>query len=351
VFNVTTKTTFGGRVFAVASEDVSKHPYQTQLRFVFTDFAPNANKQGVSRDEIPNLVSTAQYMPVKVNFDGELVYGHKGSIPVGPILNMREEDGVLVADAVLWRDEFPELAAYLEKASASDGTGSVNFSWELYYKDSTVDDAGNEWLSGTTVAAATIVDNPAYRGRTHLIAIAEESAVLARVESVETLIQQILTEFKELRSTSMTDVSNTSDEGAQDVNVVDTEFTSVPTTEFTALSDELATLRAFKADVERKASEAETLKTRRELLDSAGIASADLTDVQTAFILGMSAEQFSTYLETTKDLVKKAGKSSAESKDDRGVIPDPSSNAGSDTLSISTLAQRLRSSRRAEAAS
>jgi hypothetical protein len=147
----------------------------------------------------------------------------------------------------------------------------------------------------------------------------------------------------------------TSDESAQDTDTgTENEmgsFTSVPTDEYEALQTELADLRSYRADVERKASEAETLRTRREQLDGAGIASADLNDTQIAFILGMSEDQFKTYLETTRDLVKKVGKSSAESKDDKGVIPDPTSPIGGDGMSISTLAQRLRGNRRADAAS
>jgi hypothetical protein len=352
---VTKQTTFDGRIFAVASEDGAEaHPYQSQLRFVFTDFGANANKQGVRKEEAANIISTSKYMPVKVNFDGELVYGHKGAIPVGPILNMREESGVLVADAILWRDEFPELATYLSTASATEGAASVNFSWELYYKDSEIDEAGVEWLSGVTVAGATIVDNPAYRGRTHLITMAEEG-VATRLESVETLVQQMLSELKELRSTSMADVETvddtaTSEEtGTQDTTVgeVAQEFTSVPTADFTALQDELTTLRAFKQDIERKAAEATLLKSRRESLDSIGIASVDMNDEQLAFILGMSDAQFTTYLDTTKEIVKKAGsKANSESRDGK-IIPDATVISVVSTPDISALAKSLRKTRAA----
>jgi hypothetical protein len=55
---------------------------------------------------------------------------------------------------------------------------AVNFSWEIRYKDSSIEN-DTEWLSGTTTKAITAVKLPAYEGRTPLVSISSFDFVKA----------------------------------------------------------------------------------------------------------------------------------------------------------------------------
>ena len=61
----------------------SLHPFQTQIEFIFTDFLPNKNNQGIPIEEAQNIINTAIGMPIKISRAQEK--GHAGAIPVGPI--------------------------------------------------------------------------------------------------------------------------------------------------------------------------------------------------------------------------------------------------------------------------
>lgn len=310
-------TTFNGFFHAVADET---HPLQQRLRFVFTDYAPNSNKQGVPRDEAENLIASALYMPVKVNFDGESYHGHAGAYPVGPIIQMKEEDGVLVAEARVWRDEFPSLAQFLEDRFKTN-SGDVNFSWELYYRDSETDDEGIEWLRGCVVAATTIVATPAYRGRTHLVSLAEERSDVMQIDPAE---------VEALRS----DLAAAKD-------ALDAAKSQLDT-----VTQELSELREFKQGIELAQARTQAIETRKQKLTEAGVVmSDDVLQAKIDFIVGLSDEQFADYIETVRAASQK---SVAEKKNGDGIIPDPLHT--SDTVEISKLAKSLRESRAARSA-
>src|SRR5688572_27337884 len=179
------KLTLDGSLRATASQT---HPLQTNLEFVFTDFLPNKNKQGVPIEEADNLIRTGVDMPVKADFRGKKLGDHPFSFPVGHITAMEQRADRVIGRAVMYKDEFPELASYLEKASA--GEKGVHFSWELYHEDDNVDDAGVQWLRNCVVAATTIVANPAYGDRTSLLAIAS-TELQNRIEELERQIASL----------------------------------------------------------------------------------------------------------------------------------------------------------------
>jgi hypothetical protein len=156
---------------AQASEDY-KNPLLTWVTLVFSDDKPNVNKQGVSQTEFPNLIRSMAHMPIKASFNGEDLAGHFGSDIIGTIKEGKQDGDKLVAMGALFNDEFPEVVDFFKKEVA-EGRG-VNFSWEIRYKDASVDDTGVEWLSGTTTKAVTAVKNPAYKGRTPLMSISED---------------------------------------------------------------------------------------------------------------------------------------------------------------------------------
>lgn len=173
------RANFSGMVKAEAN---ASHPLQHNLKFIFTDFEPNKNRQGVPKSEADNILATAMYMPVKVNYTGNRVRGHANAAPIGPITSVEYRDDYISGNAVIWRSENPDFIEYLKKASAEEG--GVRFSWELYYRDSEFDDHGVEWLRGVVVGAITIVDDPAYGDRTPLLSFAE-------TEQQDTLAMQI----------------------------------------------------------------------------------------------------------------------------------------------------------------
>ena len=139
------------------------------LKLVFTDDAPNENNQAVPTEEFKNIIATGAYKPFKKAL-GYIAEGHEEAVPIGTIVNMQHSNDQIVAIASVWEEEFPEDAAAIREAYAAKEP--LNVSWELFYKDSTVDDNGVEWLQGISTRAVTLVNNPAYQGRTPILAVA-----------------------------------------------------------------------------------------------------------------------------------------------------------------------------------
>src|SRR5687767_15869160 len=117
-------TLLKGHVKAKAEQ---KNPLQTHLSLILTDFAANDNKQGIPIEEKEALMESAMFQPLKINFDGDGYLGHLGAIALGPIINVREDleenQPIVVGDAVIWREIYPEIAEHLVKVF-DDGIGS-----------------------------------------------------------------------------------------------------------------------------------------------------------------------------------------------------------------------------------
>lgn len=164
--------------FAVA---VKTNPLTTEIEFILTDFQPNKNNQAIPLSEAENIIGTAIGMPIKIRFDGSKSGGHMGAVPVGSIQKARldTDNGkdVIIATAVIWNTEYPEIADYVHRPIA------IATSWELFYQHSEYDDNNVEWLHDIIVAASAIVDDPAYgKDRTRLLAVAQ---LLQEGETVE----------------------------------------------------------------------------------------------------------------------------------------------------------------------
>lgn len=180
---MTQKSVVNGYIRAIADQT---HPLQTKLSLILTDFNPNGNHQGVPRSEIDNIIRTAQYMPLKINFNGSSYAGHTGALPIGPIINVYEgqdnDRDVLFGEAIIWNQVYKDVADHL-KAAFSEGVGT---SWEIFYEDATVDDNGVEWLNGCVFAGTCVVEVPAYGpNRTRVLAIAE--ALNERADTLKTM--------------------------------------------------------------------------------------------------------------------------------------------------------------------
>lgn len=154
------------------------NPFLTVIKFIFADDKPNANKQAIPYEEFGALAQSAIGMPIKIRFLGKGIGNHTGSIPIGHIRDMTEatDDGThqLVAEGVLYNDEYPDVVDFLKEAFASGDAPGL--SWELTYSDSIIE-KGITWLKGVIARAATFVKNPAYGTRTALLALASDKTL------------------------------------------------------------------------------------------------------------------------------------------------------------------------------
>lgn len=164
-------------VASLAVADEYKNPLLTWVKLVFADDQPNANQQGISQDEFPNLIKSMKLMPVKANFTSEAgLGGHDEAAQVGVIVEGQQEGNKIVAVGALYNDEAPEVVDFF-KSEIAEGR-QVDFSWEIRYTDSELKDE-IEWLTGTTTRAITAVASPAYEGRTPLVSISSFDVVKA----------------------------------------------------------------------------------------------------------------------------------------------------------------------------
>lgn len=368
-----------GFIRAVADQ---AHPLQTRLSLILTDFEPNRNKQAIPRSEAEAIIRTAANSPLKINFDGIEVYGHKGAKPIGTIVEptMGTDNGreIILADAVVWNDINPEVDEHIKMAFA-EGIGT---SWEIYYDTdkAVIDDNGVEWLGGCVFAGTCIVDTPAYGpNRTRLLAIAEE--LQKRDESMEIELMakaDETTNDKEVvdtpavaADTLTSDISNAMNVFSQlyeglwnmleeadqlerelattDITAVAEQFTKALSSiqkRFDALKEkaakaelveaELTELKDGIAQAETARAEAEKLETRKAALAELGI---EMTDERKSFYLNMADDAFTVYVEDLKAV--KGTQAKAEVR--KPIIPDATqSNGASTEISIKELAAIIR---------
>ncbi len=343
------KTSFDGYLRASANQ---AHPLQTNLEFIFTDFHPNKNRQGVPVTEASNIMTTGLNQPVKVNFTGGKIRGHSSATPVGPIISMEQQGDKIVGHAIIWKDEYPDLTEYLEEASKADD--GVQFSWELYYQSAEADSSGVSWLQGCVVAGAAIVADPAYAGRTHLLALAEEE----KMDNDE--LQKQISELHD-KLWNMLDVlyAAVALPGAIDKAAgVESQFkalvdavkgmaeakaeleTKVKSAEekTTELEGAVAELKQFKEVAEAEKAKAEILDVRRGALKD--ILPVEEFNSKAEFFAGLNDEQFKVY---TESLTKVAQSAKATAGVVSGLVPDPITNSHqSENPTRSDLAKALR---------
>lgn len=151
------------------------NPTVVWAKFILTDDRTNANSQRVPEEEFDNLMTSGIHMPVKMAY-GEIKQGHEDSKPLGVITHLTrvlDEAGAnaIIALAALWGEERPADVRFI-KDKFENGE-EVNVSWEILFEDSVYNaTTGSEDLLGTTLKAATIVGNPAYKGRTPFLTVA-----------------------------------------------------------------------------------------------------------------------------------------------------------------------------------
>lgn len=178
--------TFKGAIAEIASNDFL-HPGLRRVKVIYCDDQPNSNKQGVKHEDFPDIIKTAPGTPLKVNFKQVYkgkprVKGHAGAIPIGFIQGMTEAEvgGVhqLIADGIIFANEFPAETEYLETAFANNEAPNVSFEM-LYDDEKSIIEDGIQWLKGLVAKAATFVEFPAYGNRTAILALASNNELNA----------------------------------------------------------------------------------------------------------------------------------------------------------------------------
>ncbi len=145
------------------------NPLLSWVKLVFADDKPNANKQGIKKEEFPNLIKSMSFMPIKAKFTSESgLGGHNEATQIGVIKSGQQQGDKVLAIGALYNDEYPEVIEYCKKEVAEGRP--IQFSWEIRYKNSEIVDE-IEWLKETTTKAITAVKTPAYQGRTPLLSI------------------------------------------------------------------------------------------------------------------------------------------------------------------------------------
>jgi len=351
----------------------SSHPLQTRLSLILTDFEPNTNKQGIPKSEAENIIRSALYMPVKINFDGDDYHGHTGAYPIGPIVmaETATDNGrdVIMGEAVIWNREYEDVAEHLKIAFA-EGIGT---SWEIFYDESKTkkDDNGIQWLEGCVFAGTCVVNTPAYGPeRTRLLAIAEtlhnrveskmpvlndkkSSQADSDVDALRANIGSVLDTLSNMYS-GLYEMLDDTYEIEQELNVTDlpamatqlTKLLSSIQDSFTALSARVTTGDAAEAELNQlktKIAEAEELNRKLALendrkgkLTEFGI---ELSEEKKEFYLSMSEDMFSMYLQ---DLSVVKGSKQASAGVKTNIIPEPVHTTNVNAITIPELAALIR---------
>ncbi len=195
VFNVAYKFLGPDELEAFAAEE---DPTKSWIHFVFTDDMPNANKERVPVEEFDNVIKSGRFMPIKKRI-GETSDFHENVVPMGAIASLKRELGenknIIEGLGILWKKEFPEDVASLKEAY--DKGEPINFSWEIMYSDTVAEENDVAALKGCNTRAITIVNLPAYQGRTKALAMA---SVKESFEERQEKIRSALDKFKLNRS-------------------------------------------------------------------------------------------------------------------------------------------------------
>lgn len=299
---------------AISLEDFS-HPGLRRMKFIFCDDQPNENSMGIQYEDFDAIMKSAIGTPVKVKFLGEGIGNHLGSVPIGHIVSMaeREEAGVhqLVADAILFADDYPEEISWLQ--DKFDKQEAPGISWELSYKEKeSIIDKGITWLKGVVTRAATMVRDPAYGKRT---------AILALASNREISDEQLLRVFSQLNDDDSPKItteggSNRMEKELQDLR---DELAALRTSTDTALAEKdtrITELETKISDLESAVSEKDTalaayktkevLAQRTSELAAAGITLPEDPDkraAKEAFYLSLSDEAFATVKEELAEAI------------------------------------------------
>jgi len=221
------------------------------LKFILTDDEPNANRQRIPKEEFENVIRTGFFTPLKMARGG-IKQGHELSEPLGVITHLQENDNQIRGLAALWSEERPDDVKIIKEAYINKRP--LNISWELGYTASSYEDDGTENLHGVTLRAATLVDLPAYKGRTPVIQVASEKKEDTDLDELEKT-QKELEDTKELLSKAQ-----------EEIETLKEQLKGLE-----GQASELEELREFKAEIDREIEEEKALEAIKAQFTEAGV--------------------------------------------------------------------------------
>ena len=227
------------------------NPNVTWAKFILTDDEPNGNKIRIPKEEFSNIINSGIHMPIKMTLGK--IEGHEASMPIGVITHLKEVANRIEGLAALWNSERPEDIGLLKEKKDNDET--LNISWEIGYTMTTDSEKyeGVMDLYHTVLKAATLVETPAYEGRTTILALAEmEKKDMEEKELKIKELEKSLTELQEEK------------EGL--LEKLNSSLASVE-----ELSTEVDGLKEFKSEVESERELAEKMASIRLQFTEAGI--------------------------------------------------------------------------------
>lgn len=179
-----------------AQAAISLNPNLTWAEVIVTDDKKNGNNMRIPKEEFGNIVKTGIYSPLKLGVEPA---GHQEAIgkPIGVFTSFseveKEGSTELHGLVALWPKEREEAVATLTEM-LKDGN-SPQVSWEVEYLNEDSDEDGAKVLRNVVFNGAAVVAQPAYGGRTPIVAIAEieesEMEVSAEVEDLKKEIQAL----------------------------------------------------------------------------------------------------------------------------------------------------------------
>jgi hypothetical protein len=316
-------------------DDKKVNPYLTTAKFVFADdrgaplsTAPAGLLQGIEYEDFDEVMSTAINMPIKMMYTGQGAGNHLGSYVIGHITNMTKAEAgdthQLLADAVLYAEEFPEEIEYLKKAYANNEAPGI--SYEIIYGDSVIKN-GVQWIKKLVTTAATFVREPAYGKRTALLA-------LASAKNDEELVASMKAFIAQAEGSSGEGNLNPNDKGG--INVTEEELqilkeeaekakalaetlqaeAASKTEEITRLTEEITALKTENTELKTE----KMLESRVRKMAEAGFpleADAEKSQKTKDFVLSLSDEAFDLYVENITAI--KAAATSAQASAGAGV--------------------------------
>jgi len=311
--------------FAEVSAKDFTHPGLRTARVIYCDDQPNSNGFGVEYEDFPELMASLVNTPIKMKFTGNGVAGHKGSIPIGHVTQVSEDEvnGVhrIVLDTVLYADDYPDeidwLDAQYEKGKVSP-TEMPGVSFEVTYHDSILKN-GVSWIKGLVARAATFVGSPAYGNRTALLALAADKSINA-----DDFIAGLSAILKNNESQNTTEGGNNRmekelEEALARIANLEAEIAN-RNTEIATKTAELETLTStnatLTAEIESKDATIAEFETKEVLAErQAALVEAGITlELNAERIVSMSAEDFDAYVEDLKAVAEASKKDTKETK-------------------------------------
>lgn len=250
-----------------AYASVSLNPYFQWAKVVITDDLPNANKQRVPETEFDNLIKTGTLSPVKMEYGKPTDHKDAMGKPIGTIAQIVKETNKLIALLALWKKERPTDVAMLKDMYTKNVPPQV--SWEISYAESEYKD-DIEDLKGAVLTGLTVVENPAYTGRTAFVAMSSLKSDEWTHESVDELLNNLFSvaepQEKEwlldnlkkrlLESNSSLEDNMTLEELQAKYDQLETEHTQLKQ-ELQTKQAELDVLKSYKETVEAEKAKAE----------------------------------------------------------------------------------------------